>query len=58
MLRLIKSKGNWLTNRCDIITDKGTPMVGCIYCRKNCPYNNGIVKILWWEFAKCGYYNL
>lgn len=57
MLRLITSRGNWLTNRCGHITYHGTPMVGCIHCRTKCPYNNGIVKFLVWEFVKCKYNN-
>lgn len=29
------------------------PVVGSYYCRKNCPFFKGELKILFWKFIKC-----
>ena len=52
-LRLIKTNGDWISNKCGIIENGGTPMVGCKYCRQQCPHHKGITKFLFWEFVKC-----
>lgn len=58
-LRLIKANGDWLSNKCgiDVELDSrgngGTPMVGCKYCRQQCPHHKGIIRFLFWEFVKC-----
>jgi Fe-S-cluster-containing dehydrogenase component len=54
MLRRIKIRNGFtLENPCGIKIDNNYPMVGCRYCKTQCPYYNGEVKILFWNFVKC-----
>lgn len=55
ILRRIKKQGWRLTNCCWYETKDGTPMVGCKFCKNNCPYYKGTIRLLFWEFVKCSY---
>lgn len=55
ILRRIKKQGWRLTNCCYHETKDGTPMVGCKFCKNNCPYYKGTMRLLFWEFVKCSY---
>lgn len=53
-LRRIKiKKGFILDNLCGIELEGNFPMVGCKYCKEECPYYNGEYKFLIWKFVKC-----
>jgi hypothetical protein len=54
--RLIRKDGKFLTKQCGMDVNlnlPGTPMVGCKYCRQQCPHHKGVIRFLFWEFVKC-----
>ena len=57
VLRRISRKGWTLTNCCWCDTPNGVPMVGSTYCKEQCPYHRGIIRVLFWRFVKCKYLN-
>lgn len=57
-LRRITNAGLALTNCCWLLTERGTPMVGLTYCKRECLHYRGEVKFLFWRFVKCNYRRL